>query len=112
VDRGVFLRAAVVQAVSVAVVAVVLALALPTSFFEDWGWLAGPAAWLSCAALTARVVRVPTAPALLGACLAGAPSLVAVAVGVHWVGAVIGVPLFAAWCARLARDRLLAVESV
>ncbi len=111
-DRTALWRAAVVQAASVAVLAVALALALPTSFFEDWGWLAGPGAWLSCAALTARVVGVPVAPALLGACLAGLPSLVAVATGVHWLGAVLGVPLFALWCARLARDRLLAVESV
>ncbi len=112
VDRTVFWRAAVAQAAAVAVLAVALALALPTSFFEDWGWLAGPSAWLACAALTARLVAVPVAPALLGACLAGVPSLVAVATGVHWLGAVIGVPLFALWCARLARDRVLAVESV
>ena len=105
-------RAAVVQAVAVAVVAVGLALALPTSFFQEWGWLAGPGAWLVCAAITARVVRLPLAPALIGACLAGLPSLVSVAVGVHWLGAVLGVPLFAAWCARLARDRLLAAEAI
>ena len=27
---------------------VVLGLALDESFFEDWGWLAGPAVWLAC----------------------------------------------------------------
>ena len=43
-DRSVLWRAAAVQALSVAVLSVVLALALPHSFFENWGWVAGPAA--------------------------------------------------------------------
>ena len=29
------------------------------------------------------------------------PSLLAVALGVHWAGAVLAVGLFALWCARL-----------
>ena len=40
-------RAALVQALAVAVLSVALAVALPHSFFEDWGWLAGPAAWIA-----------------------------------------------------------------
>jgi hypothetical protein len=48
-DRSVAWRAAMLQALLVAAVAVVLAVALPQSFFEDWGWLAGPAAWGGCA---------------------------------------------------------------
>ncbi|HXR61660.1 MAG TPA: hypothetical protein VN732_10055, partial [Solirubrobacterales bacterium] len=65
-------------------------------------WIAGPAAWLLCAAFTARALRLPLGPALLGAVLAGLPSLLAVAIGVHWAGAVLAVALFALWCARLA----------
>ena len=38
-------RAALLMAVSLAVVAIVLGVALPRSFFEDYGWVAGPAAW-------------------------------------------------------------------
>jgi hypothetical protein len=45
-DRSVLWRAAVVQAAGVAILSVALALALPHSFFDDWGWLAGPAAWI------------------------------------------------------------------
>ncbi|HEY6101500.1 MAG TPA: hypothetical protein VIW03_18830, partial [Anaeromyxobacter sp.] len=42
VDRSILLRAALVQAAGVAVLSLALALALPHSFFVDWGWLAGP----------------------------------------------------------------------
>jgi hypothetical protein len=101
-------RAAVVQAVAVAVLSLALGLALPHSFFEDWGWLAGPGAWALCALLTARVVGLPAVPTLIGAALAGLPSLVAVILGVHWLGAVLAIVLFALWCARTASDRRLA----
>jgi hypothetical protein len=100
-SAGTFWRAAGVQLIAVAVLSAILAIALPKSFFESWGWLAGPAAWLACAALTARVLRLPTGPTMLGAVLAGIPSALAVVVGVHWLGAAVAVVLFALWCARL-----------
>ena len=99
------------QALAVAVLSIALAVALPHSFFEDWGWLAGPAAWIACALVTARVVRLPIAGTLVGAALAGLPSILAVVVGVHWLGAVLAIALFALWCARLARDRGLAARA-
>jgi hypothetical protein len=101
-DRTVLWRSALLQAVSVAVLAVILGTALPRSFFEDWGWLAGPGAWAACALLVARVLRLPPAATLTGAALAGLPSLAAVLAGVHWAGAPLGVLLFGLWCARLA----------
>ena len=110
-DRSVLWRAAVVQAVAVAALSLALGLALPHSFFEDWGWLAGPGAWALCALVTARVVGLPAVPTLIGAALAGVPSLLAVLVGVHWLGAVLAIGLFALWCARLARDRALAARA-
>jgi hypothetical protein len=100
-DVSTLWRAALVQLLAVAALSIALALALPHSFFEDWGWVAGPAAWLLCAAFTARVLRLPLGPTLLGAALAGLPSLLAVVIGVHWAGAVLAVALFALWCARL-----------
>jgi hypothetical protein len=112
VDRSVLWRAALVQALSVAVLSVVLAVALPHAFFERWGWAAGPAAWGACALVTAAVVRLPAVPVLAGAALAGLPSLLAVIVGLHWVGAVVAIGLFAVWCARLARDRGLTARAV
>jgi hypothetical protein len=100
-------RAALLQLVAVALLSIALALALPHSFFEDWGWIAGPASWMLCAAFTARVLGLPPGPTLLGAALAGLPSIVAVLVGLHWAGAVLAVGLFALWCGRL-RDQSLA----
>lgn len=100
--RSVAWRAALLQAASVAALSGALALALPRGFFEDWGWLAGPGAWAACAALTAAVLRLPLVAALVGAALAGAPSALAVMLGFHWLGAVLAVAVFAAWCGRLA----------
>jgi hypothetical protein len=112
-DRTVLWRAAAVQAVAVALLSVALALALPHSFFDDWGWLAGPGAWALCALLTARVLHLPAIATLVGAALAGLPSIVAVIVGVHWLGAAFAIGLFALWCARLARrDRRLPAEAL
>jgi hypothetical protein len=111
VDRSVLWRAALVQALAVAVLSIALAVALPHSFFEDWGWLAGPGAWILCALVTARVVRLPVGGTLVGAALAGLPSVVAVILGVHWLGAVLAIAVFALWCARLARDRGLTARA-
>jgi hypothetical protein len=103
-DTQILWRAALVQLVAVAVVSLVLALLLPDSFFESWGWLSGPLAWLACAALTARFLYLPPGATLLGAVLAGLPSLLFVALGAHWLGALFAVGLFAVWCARLPLD--------
>ena len=102
-DASIFWRAAALQLVAVAALSIVLGVALPHSFFEDWGWLAGPGAWLLCAAFTGRVLALPLAPVMLGAALAGIPSAIAVVLGLHWLGAAVAVAVFAAWCARLTR---------
>lgn len=107
-DTTTLWRSALLQLVAVAALSIALALALPHSFFEDWGWLSGPLAWLLCAAFTARVLSLPLNPTLLGAVLAGLPSLLFVVIGAHWAGAVVAIALFALWCARL-RGRQLAL---
>jgi hypothetical protein len=106
-----FWRAGLLQAATVAVIAVALALALPRSFFVDWGWIAGPAAWAACALVVARVLRLPALGVLIGAALAGLPAIVGVVTGVHWLGTALGVPVFALWCARLRRDAELPREA-
>ena len=100
VDRSIVWRAALLQAVLVAVLAVVLAAALPRSFFEDWGWLAGPGAWGACALVVAAVLRLPPLWVLVGAGLSGLLMLPGVVVGVHWIGAPLALLAFGAWCGR------------
>jgi hypothetical protein len=102
-DSRIFWRAALLQLVAVAVLSLILGLVLPHDFFVDWGWIAGPASWMLCAAFTARVLYLPLVPTLVGAILAGLPSLVAVLIGLHWAGAILAIALFALWCARLPR---------
>jgi hypothetical protein len=99
-------RAAAIQFLAVLLLAGALGAVLPHSFFEDWGWITGPVSWLLCAAVTAWFVRLPVRLVLLGAVLAGLPSLLAVLVGLHWAGALLAIVLFALWCAWL-RGQLL-----
>src|SRR5882757_2704586 len=97
-DRGRAVRAAATQAGAVAVLSIALAIALPHSFFDDWGWLVGPGAWALCALITAQVLGLPALRTLAGAALAGLPSLVGVLLGAHWLGAVIAIGVFGVWC--------------
>ena len=106
-DRSIAWRAALLQALLIAAVAVALAAALPRSFFEDWGWLAGPGAWAVCALAAGAWLRLPLVLVLAGAALSGLLMLPGVFVGVHWLGAPLGLAAFGAWCGRLAvRSRL------
>jgi hypothetical protein len=102
-DSAILWRVALVQAMAVAALSLALALVLPDGFFEDWGWLAGPAAWLLCAWLTATVVGLPVGPVLGRAVAAGLVSFLFVLLGLHWLGAAVAIGVFAALCAQLPR---------
>jgi hypothetical protein len=102
-DTGLLWRSALVQAIAVGVLSAILAITLGKGFFEDWGWIVGPVAWIACAALTARVLRLPLPATLLGAVLAGIPDAICVIVGLHTVGDVLAIVLFALWCGRMPR---------
>lgn len=106
----VFWRVALVQLVAVALLSALLALIFSHGFFEAWGWLAGPAAWLACAWLTARIVGLEPASTLMRAVLAGLVSLLAVLIGQHWLGALIAVGLLAYLCANDVRPGSLRSE--
>ena len=97
-DVSTLWRAALVQLVAVGVLFAILAILLPKSFFESWGWIAGPVAWLLCATLTARLLRLDLTNTLLGAVLAGIPDAICVVIGLHNIGDVIAIILFAIWC--------------
>jgi hypothetical protein len=91
-------RVALVQLVAVALLSILLGLIFSHGFFEDWGWLVGPLSWLACAWVTARVVGLQPSPTLVRAVGAGLVSVLFVLVGLHWLGAVVAVGLFAYLC--------------
>jgi hypothetical protein len=105
-DRSIAWRAALAQALLIAAVAVVLAAALPRSFFEDWGALAGPGAWGACALAVGAWLRLPLGWVLVGAGLSGLLMLPGVFLGAHWIGAPLGLAAFGAWCGRLGARRV------
>ncbi len=98
----VFWRVGVVQLLAVAVLSIVLAVVFSHGFFEDWGWLVGPLAWLGCAWVTARVVGLEPPPTLVRALAAGVVSALFVLIGLHWIGALVAIGLFAYLCASEA----------
>lgn len=102
-DSAILWRVAVVQALAVFVLALALGIVFSHGFFADWGWIVGPLAWFACARFTAWVVGLPVAPVLLRAVLAGVVSGLFVIVGLHWLGAVVAIGIFAALCAQLPR---------
>lgn len=97
----VFWRVAVVQLAAVALLSLLLAAVFSHEFFVDWGWLVGPGTWLLCAWGTARVVGLEVPFTLLRAAIAGVLSALAVLVGLHWLGALVAIALFAYLCARV-----------
>jgi hypothetical protein len=98
VNARLFWTSLVVQAVVVAVPFVVLAVTLDESFFEDWGWLAGPAVWLACSAATARILSLPLGYVLFSAVAGGVAGTIVFLVASHWAGMVAGLLVFAASC--------------
>jgi hypothetical protein len=97
-SRSILVRSAIVQTVLVAALSIALVIPLGEHFFKHWGWLIGPIAWIACAMATARIVHLPRTRTLVGAVLAGIPSLLFVIVGLHTVGDVVAIILFAVWC--------------
>ena len=93
-----FWKSLAVQAVLVAIPFVLLGLALDRSFFEDWGWLAGPAVWLACSALTARVLSLPLGYVLFSAVAGGVAGAIVFLVASHWAGMGAALLVFAASC--------------
>ena len=105
IDRRLALKAGAVQLVAVGVVFAVLAVSLPHSFFEDWGIVAGPGAWIACAAVTAGVLHLPLARTLVVAAGAG---LLGAAAGLgigHDAGIVVAIGLFALLAGATLRSR-------
>jgi hypothetical protein len=97
VDPRLFWKSLVVQALFVGVLfAILIALPLGDAFFEDYGWITGPVAWLGCSVLTARVLDVPVGYVLFSAIAAGVCGALVLLVASHWAGMVVALLVFAA----------------
>ena len=100
-DFSLLWRAAVVQAVLVAAAfAVLVAAPLPEGFFRDYGFVAGPLAWLACSAGTAALLSLPARRALVAAAVGGAVGAAVGALVHHDTGLVVAILAFAAVAAR------------
>jgi hypothetical protein len=98
VKARLFWTSLAVQAIVLAIPFVVLAVTLDESFFEDWGWLAGPAVWLACSVVTARILSLPLGYVLFSAVAGGVAGAIVFLVASHWAGMAAGLLVFAASC--------------
>ena len=95
-----FWKSLAVQAVAVLVLSgVLVALPLGDDFFEDYGFVAGPVAWIACTLVTARVVQIPLAFALFAALAGGVAGTIVLVVASHWAGVAAALLVFGASCA-------------
>jgi hypothetical protein len=92
-------RVAGVQLVLVGVVFALLALTVPRSFFDDYGALVGPLAWIGCSLATGLILHIPLPRLAVAAAAAGLlAGLVGTAVD-HVVSLPVAIAVFAAICA-------------
>jgi hypothetical protein len=100
VNSTLFWKSLAVQAVAVLVLSgVLVALPLGDDFFEDYGFVAGPVAWIACTLVTARVVQIPLAFALFAALAGGVAGTIVLVVASHWAGVAAALLVFGASCA-------------
>ena len=93
-----FWKSLAVQALVLAVPFVVLGLTLDESFFEDWGWLAGPVVWLACCGGDGADPVAAAGYVLFSAVAGGVAGAIVFLVASHWAGMAAGLLVFAASC--------------
>ena len=104
-DLSLFARAALVQTLLVAALfAVLVALPLDEDFFEDYGWISGPVAWVTCAAIAAWILKLTAGRALIAAVAGGTAGAVVGVTLHHTAGLVVAVGVFAAVCAAYGNE--------
>jgi hypothetical protein len=104
VDQQLFWRAFGVQAAAVIVLfGVLVALPLPEDFFEDYGFVTGPIAWLACSFATGRILSLPPSFTFFCALASGIAGAIVAIATVHTAGLVAGVLVFGASCAGYDR---------
>ena len=99
-DKRLFWRAALIFAAVIAIEAgILIALPLKHNFFEDYGLVVGPLAWVIGAVVTALVLKLPWSLAVFAAVAGGVcAGLVAAAGAKHWIAPIVGIAVFAACC--------------
>ena len=96
-DPRLFWKSLIVQALLVgALFGILIALPLGDDFFEDYGFIVGPLAWLVCSTGTARILSVPLAYVLFSAVAAGACGLIVLLAASHIAGMIVALLVFAA----------------
>jgi hypothetical protein len=99
VNAGLFWRALGVQALAVAILfGILVVLPLPHHFFDDYGWLVGPLAWIACSLVTGRVLTLPLAYVTFAALAGGVAGAIVMLVANHPAGLVAALLVFAASC--------------
>jgi len=98
-DSGLFARAALTQVLLVAAVfAILVALPLGDDFFEDYGLITGPIAWIGCAAVTGVILRLPRDLVLFAAAAGGVAGFLVSLAASHTAGLLVAVAVFGASC--------------
>ena len=106
VNVGLFWKSLAVQAILVAVPFVILRLTLDESFFEDYGWAVGPAVWLGCSAVAARLLDIPVSYVVFSAVAGGVAGLLVMLATSHIAGMAVALLVFAASCGSWDPDAL------
>lgn len=76
-----------------------LLLPLGDDFFADYGFVVGPAAWLTCSLVTATALSLPAGLALFAALAGGVAGALVGLVAGHEPGLIVSLLVFGASCA-------------
>jgi hypothetical protein len=99
VDARLFWKALGLQALLVGgLFAILVALPIPKDFFEDFGFITGPLAWIACSVGTARILKLPLGFVAFGALAGGVAGAIVTVAASHYAGMVAALLVFSASC--------------
>jgi hypothetical protein len=104
VSAKLFWGSVVVQAITVGILFAAL-LPLGHDFFESWGVVVGPVAWLACSYVTGRVLKLPISLAVFSAVAGGVAGGIVMLAASHTAGMVAALLVFGASCGGYDPER-------